>query len=375
MKVGFRWSSKNRYSIAVLSAVVDFEIVENPVEFKGDVLLYSFATAQSKQVYSEVKNLNGKYILIAGGPHPTARPVEVLNAGFDYAVLGEGEETLPELLRAIQTGSIHEVRGIAFKDRGEVIITQPRGQVDLDSYPPFSEKVLGPIEISRGCPHACKFCQTPRLFGKIMRHRSVEKIARYASYYRDIRFITPNAFAYGSNGLKLELEKIEALLKLLKNMDKRIYFGTFPSEVRPEFVTSEALELVKQYCANDSLHIGGQSGSERILKEINRGHSVEDIINAVELCLEFEIVPVVDLLFGLPSETIEDQIATLDLAKWICAKRGRIRVHYFKPLPSTPFEDQKPVPLAREVRREIGRLALAGKIRGGFISSLDQVEG
>ena len=52
--------------------------------------------------------------------------------------------------------------------------------------------------------------------------------------------------------------------------DKKIFFGTFPSEVRPEFVTDESAELVRKYCANDSLSLGAQSGSDRILKEIQK---------------------------------------------------------------------------------------------------------
>lgn len=88
---------------------------------------------------------------------------------------------------------------------------------------------------------------------------------------------------------------------------KRFFFGTFPSEVRPEFVTEESVELVRKYCANDSLSLGAQSGSGRILKEIRRGHTVEDSISAVECCLEHEIVPAVDFIFGLPTETEEDQ--------------------------------------------------------------------
>ncbi len=366
-KVGFRWSNKNRYSIAVLSGVVNFEIVKKPEQFDGDVLLYSFATAQAPVVYAEIRELNKKCILIAGGPHPTAKPFEALEKGFDYAVTGEGEETLPDLLRAIEEGGVEDVKGIAYMQNGKPAVTSPREYIDLDGYPPFTEKVYGPIEISRGCPFACKFCQTSGIFGTKMRHRSIEVITRYARHYGDIRFVSPNAFAYGSNGLKIEVEKIERLLKALKSENKNVYFGTFPSEVRPEFVTQKALELVKQHCANDSLHIGGQSGSQRILKEINRGHTAEDIINAVELCMDEGILPIVDFLFGLPGESREDQIASLNLAKWICSRGGKIRLHHFKPLPGTPYENQKAATLDREVEKTLGKLALEGKTKGSML--------
>jgi radical SAM superfamily enzyme YgiQ (UPF0313 family) len=86
-------------------------------------------------------------------------------------------------------------------------------------------------------------------------------------------FNSSNAFAYGSNGITPEFDKIETLLSSLASPnDKQIYFGTFPSEVRSEFVTGRALELVKSYCSNKSLSLGAQSGSERILKIIGRGH-------------------------------------------------------------------------------------------------------
>jgi len=144
----------------------------------------------------------------------------------------------------------------------------------------------------------------------------------------------------------------------------RIFFGTFPSEVRPEFVTEEMLELVKQYCHNSSLSLGAQSGSQNVLDRISRGHTVEDVKCAVELCREYDLVPIVDVIFGLPGETVTDQQETLELVEFVVNKGGRIHSHYFTPLPGTPLEDAVPSPVGKDVNRTMGRLALGGKVTG-----------
>jgi B12-binding domain/radical SAM domain protein len=329
-------------------------------------MLYSFATAQAEAVYREVFETEVDAVFIAGGPHPSALPEEVLKH-FDYVVIGEGEETLPELLKALEYGRDPvSVRGIAFKkDKkdGRVVFTDPREPVNLDLYPPF-KGLLAPLEISRGCPWGCSYCQTPRLFGRQMRHRSITTITKYARCHKDIRFTSPNSLAYGSDGQHPQLDKVEALLKALSEQKKPIYFGTFPSEVRPEFVTAQALELITKYCSNTTLNIGGQSGSSRILKAIGRGHSVEAIEVACDLCRDQGIVPLMDLIFGLPDELAEDQRLTLNLAKWIIGKGGKVRAHHFTPLPGTPLAERLPAPICEDAVAGLGRLALGGNLTG-----------
>jgi len=363
--VWFRWSSKNAYSIAALLPLVEAKLAREP---KDGIMLYSFATAQAKEIYKEVSQAKVDAIYVAGGPHPSALPEEVLEH-FDFVVVGEGEETLPELIKAIKEGQDPcGVKGIAYRAEGEVRFTERRPPVDLDLYPPFG-KILAPIEISRGCPWGCAYCQTPRLFGQCMRHRSIAAIARYAKLHKDIRFTSPNSLAYGSDGLRPRLEKVEALLKALAEQKKPIYFGTFPSEVRPEFVSDEALELIAKYCANKTLSIGGQSGSPAVLKAISRGHGQEEILASCELCLQHDLTPQVDLIFGLPSESAADQRMTLDLARWIVGKGGKVRAHYFTPLPGTALAGKQPAPLAKEVEEGLGRLALQGKLTGSWSSN------
>jgi B12-binding domain/radical SAM domain protein len=359
--IHFRYFKNNMQSIAVLMPLIPgADIVYEPCD---GIMLYSFASQQAPDVFQEVGHSKTHPIFIAGGPHPSARPDDTLRF-FDFVVLGEGEETLPELIKILQKkGDVSSVRGIAFKDKNSIVHTEKREHVTLDRYPPFDiNGVRSTIEITRGCPFSCAYCQTPQLFGHRMRHRSIDEIARYAKFLKDVRFTSPNAFAYGSDGIRPRIEKIEALLKNLPH--KNIFFGTFPSEVRPEFINDRILELVSDHCANTTLSLGGQSGSQRVLDMIHRRHTVDDIIAASEKCLQHGFTPVVDFIFGLPGETEGDQLGTLHLIQWLTGKGGKVHSHYFMKLPGTEFAKSTPATLSVQVEKTMGKLALLGKTTG-----------
>ncbi len=185
--VNFRYFKKNMQSIAALLPLFSqANLVRQPCD---GIMLYSFATPQAPYVFQEVERSKTRSIFIAGGPHPTACPEETLGF-FDYVVLREGEETLPELIDALRNGKdISQVKGIAYKDKTKIIFTEKREPIVLDNYPPFDPNVMhSSIEITRGCPFSCAYCQTPQLFGHGMRHRSIDVISRYAKFLGDVRF-------------------------------------------------------------------------------------------------------------------------------------------------------------------------------------------
>ncbi len=300
-------------------------------------------------------------ITIAGGPSASARWEEVMRIA-DYVVVGEGEWTLPRLLEMIEEGRDEPVPGTATSAHGRVPSDH---SVILDAYPAFA-RGRGFIECTRGCPHSCAFCQTSRLFPGGMRHRSLDACMQASRHLSDIRFVTPNAFSYGSDGRTPRFEKVRRLLTHLSRTDARIWFGTFPSEVRPEFVTDTALELITGYCANRRLHFGIQSGSDRVLERLGRGHTVADGLRAVERTLDHGLVPVVDLILGFPFETDEEQAETVALAVDLAGRGCQLHVHGFLPLPGTPLAGLPPRPPIAAARRVIGRLALAGKATGSL---------
>jgi B12-binding domain/radical SAM domain protein len=184
---------------------------------------------------------------------------------------------------------------------------------------------------------------------------------------RDYRFISPTSFSYGSQDESVNLDAIESLLSAVKSAagkESRVFFGTFPSEVRPEHVSTEALKMLKKYVYNDNLIIGGQSGSQKILAASHRGHSVEVISQAVEISLAAGFVPNVDFLFGMPGETEDDAQATSALMEKLANMGAKIHSHTFMPLPGTPFKTKPPGELDKATQQQIVRLTAQGKAYG-----------
>jgi len=140
--------------------------------------------------------------------------------------------------------------------------------------------------------------------------------------------------------------------------------GSFPSEVRPEHVTKETVDLVLNYADNDNLVIGAQSGSERILDHICRGHGVDEVRQAVKLTIDSGLKANIDFIFGFPHEKEEDKIRTLNLAKELASIGARIHAHTFMPLPGTPFKNMPPGKIESETKREIERLISVGQLYG-----------
>jgi B12-binding domain/radical SAM domain protein len=356
MQVNWRRIHAARNSYAVLSAACGLDgfslrQVDCPAD---DVTCYSLSSINAIAYRDEIAAAD--CLTIVGGPHATACSREVAEYA-DYVVVGEGEYTLPRLLENLAGGGEGRIPGVMTGD----FFTPATGSVRLDAYPAFAE-VKGYVEITRGCPHACRYCQTPQIFGHCMRHRSVDEVARFANRHEQSRFVSPNAFAYGSDGRNPRWDKVEHLFRSCRH---QIFFGTFPSEVRPEFVCSEALELLTRYCANTKLHFGAQSGSDAVLQKLCRGHTVGDVLRAVDMCLDFSLEPVVDFIVGLPFESDDDQRATLDLIDEV-SRHGIVHVHRFIPLPGTPLAGTLARELLPEAEKKLGKLALRGRLTGSW---------
>jgi B12-binding domain/radical SAM domain protein len=309
-----------------------------------------------------------RFTTVAGGPHATADPEGTLASGADIVVRGEAEATFPLLLqRLVQGRDCTDLPGTAFRQNGEIRVNPRADPVDIDAFPSFSPGrwMFGPIEITRGCPFACSFCQTSQIFGTRPRHRSIEKIVGQAGTLRSrnrkvVRLLSPNAFSYGSpDGRQLNITAMRDLLAALRkevSADGRIIFGHFPSEVRPEHVTPETLGLLQQYADNDEIVIGAQSGSRRVLEACRRSHTAEAVLAAVSLARKSGYKVIVDFIFGLPGETAEDIRETVSVIEELSRMGARVHPHAFMPLPQTAFGSAPPGKISSEVVRLLEQL-------------------
>jgi B12-binding domain/radical SAM domain protein len=340
------------------------------------LVLWSFYSPDFAALSDELKKIKTAApgaAHIAGGVHATAEPVQTLDAGWDVAAIGEGETTL---LRLVDVGGDYEkTPGLVYRDEaGGVVKTGRAERKPLDEYRAFSLRWnrFSALEISRSCVFACRFCQTPFMFSAKFRHRSVANVRWHVDEMakrglRDVRFITPTSLSYGSQDDSPNLDAVEELLASCKEgvgPDGRVFFGSFPSEIRPEHVSREALRLVKKYCANNNIIVGAQSGSDRILEAAKRGHGVEEIKRAVRLGIEEGFRINVDMIFGMPGEESTDVEDSLKLAKELAEVGARIHAHTFMPLPGTPWRDAPPGEVSLETIREVDRLAQQGALYG-----------
>ncbi|MDO6355537.1 TIGR04013 family B12-binding domain/radical SAM domain-containing protein [Caloramator sp. CAR-1] len=347
------------------------DLYEIKEKYENVVVGISFFTTQIWEVKDIVKSIKDKHkdvLLIAGGPHPTGDVEGTLRMGFDLVFVGEAEDTIVEFFkRVLKDEDYSSVKGLAYLKDDDVFYTGKREYVDLDKYPPFPYMLgkFGHIEITRGCPFACNFCQTSHIFGGKVRHRSIEKVLEAAERMikrnlTDFRVITPNAFSYLSeDGREVNIKGLEIFLREVNRLYKpkgTINIGSFPSEVRPEHVREDTLELLKTYADNKNIIIGAQSGSPCILKNSRRGHTLEDVYRAVKLSVKYGYIPDVDFIFGLPGETERDVLDTIKFMKELANLGARIHAHTFMPLPQTAYSKEKPGRIDPKIKETISKM-------------------
>lgn len=378
------WKTReNRYTLPVILGFLEGEGLHRsfrillpgsaeqiPGEASGAKVIagFSFMTPQLWQVKQEVEKfktvLGKKTVFLAGGPHATGDPQGTLRLGFDFAFAGESERTFPAFLRQFLAGKIPETR-VLFGEKDSCLFS---------SYPPHSleQRYFSPVEITRGCVYHCSFCQTPRIFGHPLRHRSPGIIAAHLKAaipygYRRSAFISPNAFSYGSTGSQgANLPAIEELLNACRQAGiADIHFGCFPSEVRPDWVHPEILQVVKRYCRNKTIVLGAQSGSDSMLARLNRGHTAQQGLTAARWIRQAGFTPHVDFVFGFPGETLEDRKLSLQMMGTMIGENGgKIHAHTYMPLPGTPLFQQEPSQLDPETKNELKNWEQKKKLDG-----------
>jgi radical SAM superfamily enzyme YgiQ (UPF0313 family) len=223
----------------------------------------------------------------------------------------------------------------------------------------------------RGCFWYCKYCSTPlhdvqfktldviRSYLEIMKQRGLKRV----------NFVSPSAMEYGaSKGRDIHLDKIAELLEMTASFDFQfLEYGIFPSEVRPDSVTPEGMALLKRFVTNKAITIGAQSGLDKRLKELRRGHLTHDTESAIAIANEQGFLVNLDFIIGYPDETTEERQAMIEYIKKLSKKyRIRTHIHHFIPLAGSPYGLRLPSYLEEEDKKILIQLKRAGVAAGGW---------
>jgi anaerobic magnesium-protoporphyrin IX monomethyl ester cyclase len=264
--------------------------------------------------------------IVLGGVHPTLLPEEGLkNNAADYVVRSEGEITFLELVKAIYDDKEQEkihIEGISYNDNGNIIHNPARELIpDLNDLPYFPYSFFDSrkeeydykiIFTSRGCPYNCIFCSQRPVSGKKYRNMSPENVIKIIDllvdkYQQKFILFNEDNFIVNKNHASEICKHI-----IDKNYPPEINFGC---QTRGDALDEEILLLMKK--ANFSwISLGMETGSERLMKMIKKGETVETNLRAVELCRKVGIPSIHGaFIIGLPTETREETKLTLRTAQ------------------------------------------------------------
>ena len=283
---------------------------------------------KAKEFVSEVK-ASQKLPIIVGGPI-TQIPELVFKIlpEIDVVVIGEGEETTPQLLDAIEKkGDLEAVAGIAFKHDDEVVRTSPRRPASLvgRALPEIprdigQQNIRGAnvyVETHRGCLGNCGFCQVPCFFGHAIRSRPIEDLVAEVKAFkksgaRKIALTGGTSNHYGCEGSRLN---DGAFIRLLREVSE----VTGPRnlsvpDLRVDIVSEAVLGAIKRYTIGFVI-FGIESGSDRMLAKMHKGITVEKIRDGVGRAREAGLEVGGSFVVGYPGETPEDYAKTKELVE------------------------------------------------------------
>ena len=312
--------------------------------------MFTVGVWQAAQIARHVKKHLPETIIIVGGPHISSMSTETMERfpEFDIAVIHEGEHVLPELLQHLESGnSLDTVKGIIYRNDNELNNTPPAPSItDLDSLPMpawdllpnFPDTYLpaiydypqGPVATlvaSRGCPFLCKFCDTST-FGAKVRANSPEMVFKMMQFLhnkhgiRHIQFVDDLFLASKVRTLALCDLIIENKLKM-----------TWSCTARVDTVKADVVKRMKQAGCWE-ISFGLETGSNELLKKMDKAARVEVSEQAVKWTAEAGIRCKGLFMLGYPGETTETIQQTKAFARRI--PMTTMNLSKFTPYPGSP---------------------------------------
>lgn len=318
-----------------LKKYTDEEILLEVEKFNPDVVGFSSMTGEfevASRIASKIKKVKPGVVNVLGGAHASSDPDSAVECThFDYAVIGEGEETFTELVEAVENKlDTSNIKGIYYKRNNCIIRTEDRLPIDdLDKMPfpawdtldfekyfivsngysaLLADHRFMPIFTSRGCPYGCVYCHNN--FGKKTRFRSAESVVDEIEILH--RKYKIKDFMVSDDVFNLDRKRVEAICDLIVSRNLRIKLA-FPSGLRGDLITPTILKKLKK-AGTYSICYAIETASPRLQEVIQKHAKIDKLREVIEMTNKAGIFTIGFFMFGLPSETIDEVKKTIEFA-------------------------------------------------------------
>jgi anaerobic magnesium-protoporphyrin IX monomethyl ester cyclase len=289
--------------------------------------------------------------IVWGGIHASLLPEQTLaNPYLDIVVVGEGEATFEELVKALEVGTpLSRVKGVWYKEDSKVHYTGSRPFVNLDEQQPLPYHLLNmdlyrrrlfgvdyvSFNSSRGCTFRCSFCWDPVMHKRTWRAMKPQTVLDHLM--RIIRDYDIRGFLFTDDHFFIDMKRAYGILEGIVRADLNISISKL--QIRADTICRmdhDFLELLVR-AGVKRLTVGVESGSQRILDLIKKDVTVEKVIEASRKLIPYPIVPVYLFMMGLPTETPEELAQSIRLAFQLTDENPRAvkTFNIYTPYPGT----------------------------------------
>lgn len=343
--------------INIIIIEIEKRITKSILRTKPDFVGFTATTSEYNDVMryaKELKQEDSSIKTVVGGSHITSLP-STLSEYIDFGIIGEGEETILELL---SNDYYKEIKGLCYHNDGLVKINSKRPFIrPLDTIPNPArdlldmKRYLKPSNLfytkelysgttmltSRGCLFKCVYCQVPRTWNGLRLYTPeyiVNEMIELCDRYKDIQAINivDDIFAFN----KKRLAAILALMKETGFLEKDIVFNI---NSRSDLLNDGTFRLLKEMGVKQ-IGVGFESCSEMVLSYLKRNTvTVQQNWDILKLAEKYNISIGGQFMFGSPNETIDDMNQTLSFILFNLYRLAHAHVSVTTPLPETELWD------------------------------------
>ena len=312
---------KNGHEVQIYDGYVDDRQPKDFVSFNPDLVGFSVITGPNLEgavtQSREFKSLLPEAKIVWGNVHPSIMTDQTLKEdSVDFVVIGAGEYTLLELLDHLRIGTpaLDDIKGLAFRRDGEIVVNERREFIrDLESMPDPAWHLVDVskysgigLNTSRGCAHRCAFCYNKSYnkgyIGYLSAERIISQVKHVQAKYgaKHIRFNEDN-FTFNRKRLR---EFCHLVIGRKINMN-------WSCDSRADLSEADVSLMAKAGCV--AVGLGLEHGSQRMLDFIQKDITVPEMESTFWSLIKHKIRTSVYIMYGFPTETVEDFKATQDL--------------------------------------------------------------